>query len=155
MIRSLRPGSALHEAPRCPADEFRALLKRGKLSGSAAARIAGANPRTIRRWIGGDSEIPYSAWSLIQAHVEQEEMVAEATAEHIAWQRAMDAEPLPDSAEATETSLVLLQNVAREQYSRVCRLEDELQEARSEHRATQRRLNRMLAEELKGDDNGN
>ena len=74
-----------------PAD-LRALLRRGKLTGSAAASIAGVNPRTIRRWISGDSDIPYSAWRLIQTHVEQREMIEEATADHAAWMAAMDAD---------------------------------------------------------------
>ena len=123
-------------------EELRALLRRGRLTGSAAAAIAGVNPRTIRRWIGGESEIPYSAWARIHAHVEQEEMIAEAEAAGAAWEAAVDAASPPD----VEASLKLLRGVETQQYTRVCALEDELMEAQAEHRATTRKINKLLAE---------
>lgn len=35
-----------------------------ELSGSQAGGMVGVDGRSIRRWIGGDREIPYSAWRL-------------------------------------------------------------------------------------------
>ena len=103
--------------------EFRALLRRGNLTGSAAATIAGVNPRTIRRWLGGDSEIPYSAWLLISAHVDQK-MVVEAQAEQFA----------------------VLKAIRDMQHARVCELEDELAEARRVLGDTNRRMNQAAVE---------
>lgn len=141
MTLSLNPGSAIRDAPRCSADELRALLRRGNLTGSAAAKIAGVHPRTIRRWIGGDSEIPFSAWSLIQTHVEKEEMIAEATADHAAWTEAMDAPP-PSAAER----FAVLRATRDIQYQRVCELEDELAEARRILGETNRQMNQAAAQ---------
>ena len=123
-----KPGSA-HGAPKFPAGEFRALLRRGNLSGSAAASIAGVNPRTIRRWIGGDSEIPYSAWSLIKTHVDQAELVAEAEKED--W----------DAPQSAEESFSVLKAICELQHQRCCELEDELAEARRILGETTRRMN--------------
>lgn len=110
-------------------DEFRALLRRGNLTGSAAAAIAGVNPRTIRRWIGGDSEIPYSAWSLISAHVDQAKMVAEGEQED--W----------DAPQSTDEAFSVLKAIQQMQYQRVCELEDELADARLILDETTRRMN--------------
>ena len=46
-------------------DEIRALLRLGELSGSAAGLLLGVNGRTIRKWTGGEREIPYAAWRLL------------------------------------------------------------------------------------------
>lgn len=136
--------------PTAPA-ELRALIARGRLTQAEAARIVGSSPRTMRRWLAGDCSIPLEAYMRLQTKVEQEELIAEALAEGLAWEASADDAPPPDSEEARAARLSLLRDVAREQYARVCRIEDELMEAQAEHRATQRRLNRMLAEELKGD----
>ena len=32
---------------------------------SDLARLLGVSDRTVRRWIGGDSAIPYAAWALL------------------------------------------------------------------------------------------
>lgn len=130
--------------PGYSADEFRALLRRGNLTGSAAAAIAGVNPRTIRRWIGGDSEIPYSAWSLIQAHIEQEEIIAEATADHAAWIAAMD------TPQTIAERIATLRAIRDMQYQRACEMEDDLAAARRELAETNRALNTLLAERGKG-----
>ncbi|ADK81590.1 hypothetical protein Spirs_2476 [Sediminispirochaeta smaragdinae DSM 11293] len=45
--------------------KLRALLKEKGLTGSQAAKIAGVNPRTIRKWVGGERGIPTAAWRLL------------------------------------------------------------------------------------------
>lgn len=48
--------------------EVREVLHMAGLSGSAAARLLGlgqGGSRTIRRWVGEDSSIPYAAWALL------------------------------------------------------------------------------------------
>lgn len=117
-------------------DEFRALLRRGKLTGSAAASIAGVNPRTIRRWISGDSEIPYSAWLLISAHVEQAKMVSGAEAEQEGW----------DAPQTPAEQFAVLKAIRDMQHARVCELEDELAEARRVLGDTNRRMNQAAVE---------
>ena len=127
------------------ADEFRALLRRGKLTGSEAGKIAGVNPRTVRRWIGGESEIPYSAWRLIQAHVDQEEMIAEVEADH----ETQDAPP------ATLAERIAFHRAMKqEQHRAVCAMEDELFEARKSLSETNRTLNALFAERGKAETAG-
>jgi len=137
MTLSLKPGSALREAPKCSANEFRALLRRGNLTGAAAATIAGVNPRTIRRWIGGVSDIPYSAWSLIQTHVDQEALIAEAQADHAAWIAA---------PQSLNEKIAFQRAIQSEQHHRCCSLESELDAARQALAATTRALNALCAE---------
>lgn len=46
--------------------EVRALLKDMKLTGKEAAKILGvSSDRTIRKWTGGTTTMPYSAWRLL------------------------------------------------------------------------------------------
>jgi len=47
-------------------DEIRGFLKANNLTGAGAARLLKINSRTVRRWTGGDAEMPYSAWKLLQ-----------------------------------------------------------------------------------------
>lgn len=47
-------------------EELRALLKRKGWTGKDAARRTGVDPRTVRRWTGGEISIPYAAWMLLQ-----------------------------------------------------------------------------------------
>ena len=60
----------------CPADswaqptgaEIRAVMHRAGFSGSKAARVLGlgvGGDRTVRRWTGEESPIPYAAWALL------------------------------------------------------------------------------------------
>ena len=49
-------------------DEIRAVLRMGNLTGSAAGRLLGVNGRTVRKWTGGESDMPYSAWRLLLIH---------------------------------------------------------------------------------------
>lgn len=116
--------------------DLRALLRRGNLTGKAAAAIAGVNPRTIRRWIGGDSKVPYSAWSLISAHVEQAEMVAGAEAEQEGW----------DAPQTPAEQFAVLKAIRDMQHQRCCNLEDELAEARRVLGDTNRRMNQAAVE---------
>lgn len=46
-------------------NEVRALLRKAGWTGSQAARRAGVDGRTIRKWTGGERDIPYSAWRLL------------------------------------------------------------------------------------------
>ena len=46
-------------------DEIREAVRRSGLSGSAAGQLLGVNGRTIRKWIGGERDMPYSAWRLL------------------------------------------------------------------------------------------
>lgn len=44
------------------AADVRALLTEQGWSASQAGLIAGVDSRTVRRWVGGDYQIPYAAW---------------------------------------------------------------------------------------------
>ncbi|MDN7880080.1 transcriptional regulator [Burkholderia aenigmatica] len=45
---------------------IRAVLKLAKLTGGEAARRVGIHDsRTVRRWTGGETAIPYAAWALL------------------------------------------------------------------------------------------
>ncbi len=46
-------------------DDIRALLKSQSWTGARAAVIAGVDSRTVRRWTGAESPIPYSCWRLL------------------------------------------------------------------------------------------
>jgi hypothetical protein len=60
----LRPFMAGWEQP--SPEEIREVLRRAELTGSAAAKLVGiSESRTIRRWTGGQSPIPYAAWALL------------------------------------------------------------------------------------------
>lgn len=51
--------------PPTPA-EVRELISLTELTGSQVAELVGvASARTVRRWVGGQSPIPYSAWALL------------------------------------------------------------------------------------------
>lgn len=51
----------------CPTpDEIRSLLKIAELTGSKAALLTGIkDSRTVRRWNGGDTPIPFSSWAIL------------------------------------------------------------------------------------------
>jgi hypothetical protein len=62
----LRPADDGWEPP--TADEVRAIISATGLSGSGVARFLGISSkgsRVIRRWAGGEDQIPYSAWALL------------------------------------------------------------------------------------------
>lgn len=66
-IRSecLRPGDSFE---RPSPEEIRAVLELAGLSGAGASDYLGlgrGGGRTVRRWTGGDSHIPYAAWALL------------------------------------------------------------------------------------------
>lgn len=50
-------------------DEVREILRRNGLKGADAAILLGLSPgtggRQIRRWTGGDANIPYAAWAIL------------------------------------------------------------------------------------------
>ena len=50
---------------------LRDLMRRGNLTGAAVARLTGVNGRTVRRWLSGDSAIPFAAYALLNARVER------------------------------------------------------------------------------------
>lgn len=50
------------------AAEVREILRRANLSGGAASRFLGMGEkgsRVVRRWAGGEADVPYSAWALL------------------------------------------------------------------------------------------
>lgn len=49
-------------------DEFRSVTQTLRLSGAEVGRLLGVHGRTVRKWIGGETEIPYSAWRLLLIH---------------------------------------------------------------------------------------
>ena len=51
----------------CPTpEEIRTLLQIAQLTGSKAATLTGLkDSRTVRRWIGGDTPIPFSSWAIL------------------------------------------------------------------------------------------
>lgn len=55
--------SELFRAP--TKDEFRSVTQQLRLSGAEVGRLLGVHGRTVRKWIGGETEIPYSAWRLL------------------------------------------------------------------------------------------
>lgn len=70
------PEYEINKKTLCAADEWippssediREVLRRAELSGSQAANYLGLGQgggRTIRRWVSGDSKIPYAAWALL------------------------------------------------------------------------------------------
>ena len=49
-------------------EEVRTVLKMAGFTGGRAAKALGLGPqgdRTVRRWVGEDSSIPYAAWALL------------------------------------------------------------------------------------------
>jgi hypothetical protein len=49
-------------------EEIREVLRLAGFTGGHAARVLGLGAkgdRTVRRWVGGDSTIPYAAWALL------------------------------------------------------------------------------------------
>ena len=46
-------------------EEIRAALRAGGLTGARAGELVGVTGRTVRKWTGGEREIPYSAWRLL------------------------------------------------------------------------------------------
>jgi len=64
-IECLQPGP---QWARPTGDEVRAVLRRAGLTGGQAARLLAlgeGGDRTVRRWTGNDSAIPYSAWAIL------------------------------------------------------------------------------------------
>ena len=52
-----------YQAP--TSDEIRAALKHGGMTGAGAGALLGVGGRTVRKWTGGERDIPYSAWRLL------------------------------------------------------------------------------------------
>lgn len=50
------------------ADELREVTRMLALTGSQAGLLLGVTSRAIRKWIGGESDVPYSAWRLLLIH---------------------------------------------------------------------------------------
>jgi hypothetical protein len=48
--------------------EFRELLRVAGLSGSQAGLLVGVEQRRIRKWAGGEGEVPYAAWRLLSIY---------------------------------------------------------------------------------------
>lgn len=49
-------------------DEFRSVTQTLGLTGSMVGQLLGVTSRAVRKWIGGESEVPYSAWRLLLIH---------------------------------------------------------------------------------------
>lgn len=47
--------------------EIRAALQAAGWTGEGCAKTLGINPRTARRWLGGEVDIPYAAWAVLCA----------------------------------------------------------------------------------------
>lgn len=46
--------------------EVRAVIKLAGLTGAEAAQLVGlSDSRTVRRWTGGQSDIPFAAWAIL------------------------------------------------------------------------------------------
>ena len=56
-------------------DELRAALTRLGLTQSGAARLLHVEPRTVRRWIAGDRDIPGPAVVLLRLWLERPELL--------------------------------------------------------------------------------
>ncbi len=46
-------------------DEIKHVLNFMNYSGSKAGKLVGVSSRTIRKWIGGESPIPFAAWAIL------------------------------------------------------------------------------------------
>lgn len=67
---SIRPGCLLPASSWTPpsGDEIRQVLNFAKLSGGKAAEVLGLGKgggRTVRRWTGEETQIPYAAWAVL------------------------------------------------------------------------------------------
>ena len=65
-LECLRPAAAGWQQP--TGEEIREVLRLAGFTGGSAAKALGLGAkgdRTVRRWIGQDSEIPYAAWALL------------------------------------------------------------------------------------------
>ncbi|MND98233.1 hypothetical protein D3C80_905740 [compost metagenome] len=62
-LSSLNPFNSMWSAPE--AEEIHALLSFAGLSGSEVGSLVGVDSRTVRRWIGGNRKISYSAWAIL------------------------------------------------------------------------------------------
>lgn len=49
-------------------NEFRTVTQTLGLSGAETGALLGVTSRAVRKWIGGESDIPYSAWRLLLLH---------------------------------------------------------------------------------------
>lgn len=67
IAREIRPAAlAPFEAWSAPTPgEIRAALQAAGWTGEMCGKKLGINPRTARRWLGGEVDIPYAAWSVI------------------------------------------------------------------------------------------
>ena len=45
-------------------DELREAKRKSAKTGAQLAEMVGVHPRTIRKWLGGQGDIPYAAWRL-------------------------------------------------------------------------------------------
>jgi transcriptional regulator with XRE-family HTH domain len=128
-------------------EQIRDLLRRGNLTQAAAATMAGVNIRTVRRWLSGESAIPYSAWLLLFAQVDQAAIIAQAAGENpdTAW--AKDIEWVARSPlEKLESRIWTTKGILQMQQRRCQQLEDDLAAERHEIAATTSMLNALLAE---------
>jgi hypothetical protein len=50
-------------------NQVREVLRLSGLTGSAAGVLVGVNSRTVRKWSGGETAIPYAAWRLLCQYV--------------------------------------------------------------------------------------
>ena len=48
--------------------EFRELLRVADLSASQAGMLVGVDGRKIRKWAGGDGDVPYAVWRLLSIY---------------------------------------------------------------------------------------
>ncbi|EBM5962825.1 transcriptional regulator [Salmonella enterica] len=55
----------------CPTPgEIRILMQISGLTGSKVASLTGVkDSRTVRRWVGGDTPIPFSSWAILVEYV--------------------------------------------------------------------------------------
>ena len=54
------------QSPSVP--EFRELLRVADLSASEAGMLVGVDGRKIRKWAGGEGEVPYAVWRLLSIY---------------------------------------------------------------------------------------
>ena len=72
--RGIEPGedtrlpfaSSRYRAP--TKDEFTSVTRTLGLTGSMVGQLVGVTSLAVREWIGGKSDIPYSAWRLLLIH---------------------------------------------------------------------------------------
>lgn len=65
--------------------DLRELMERGDLTIGFVSHLVGVNPRTVQRWLSGENSIRWSAYRVIENHIDKQEQ----------WRQLATAHPSP------------------------------------------------------------